>query len=158
MIKQWMLSLIKIKPLRQQNPQNYIVDYPTYFSMSIDTQWRALLRGEIARQNALSALPWAIAKHLFVKCRTRCQQCLQSYPQHIITSGGADFPKLIFKPMYVLSVAIAPQPAPVRLCWTSTRFLPSKSRCRLNHAIKHWSKYFAAYARINALLRLRCLH
>lgn len=55
---------------------------------------RRLLQGSVRAERSPLRPPWADTESVFVERCTRCQQCLQQCPQHIIVTGDGGFPEV----------------------------------------------------------------
>ena len=63
--------------------------------MAISNSKRHLLRGRISASMPFRP-PWAIDEESFIDLCTRCHECVNQCPQHVIKKGGGGFPEMNF--------------------------------------------------------------
>ena len=54
------------------------------------------LRGDFSGRSRTVRPPWALAENAFVESCTRCGNCIEVCPQHILEKGGGGFPRVNF--------------------------------------------------------------
>jgi len=63
----------------------------------MDLQRRHLLRGKLSPQRTALHLPWLTSIASFHSRCTRCAECQEACPEHIIIKGDGGFPEIDFK-------------------------------------------------------------
>ncbi|MEW5889230.1 MAG: ferredoxin-type protein NapF [Pseudomonadota bacterium] len=66
--------------------------------MSQGISRRQFLRGQFGRRQQAARPPWALAEAGFLAACTRCGECVDHCPQHILVKDQAGYPKVDFAP------------------------------------------------------------
>jgi ferredoxin-type protein NapF len=57
---------------------------------------RQLLRGDLSSARAPARPPWALAEAAFIERCTRCADCVEACPEHVLRHGSGGYPEIDF--------------------------------------------------------------